>query len=84
MLEFTSLPPCPQRLHNLYNFSAVVEALDTDRVLELALEKIDSFDDSQCNIYHQTKYGQLLCIVARDRCRSWGQRSADHFFFCAS
>lgn len=63
-LDFSSLPISVERLHNFYHFSAVVGgAMDKDEVLTTALEKIQSFDDSEHEIYDQVKYGQLLFIL---------------------
>jgi hypothetical protein len=50
-------------IHNLYHFSAVSNILAIDTVLDMALEKIASFDDTQNDLWQQAKYTQLQFIT---------------------
>jgi hypothetical protein len=61
--SFVSQEPSSQRIHNLYHFSAALNNLDRDSVIDMALEKIASFDDSQNRYYDQDKYKELCFIV---------------------
>lgn len=63
MVSFVTAPPSVERLHNFYQFSAVVKDLDKDSVIDMALEKIASFDDSKNEIYVQHKYNELSFIA---------------------
>lgn len=60
---FSRLPPSPELIHNLYHFSAVMERLDKDSVIDMALNKIERIDDSSSELYGQGKYHELLFIT---------------------
>lgn len=61
--SFVTRKSSAELIHNLYHFSAVLKNLDKDSVIDMALEKIANFDDSQNRCYDQDKYKELSFIT---------------------
>lgn len=61
--SFPTRAPSSELIHNLYHFSAVLKNSDIDSVIDLALEKIGTFDDSKNEIYEHNKYYELTFIT---------------------
>ena len=63
MVDFNTQPATSARIHNLYHFGSVLKALDSTRVISLALEKIGCLDDSVGDFYEQAKYGEMMFVI---------------------
>ncbi len=63
MADFSTQPATSARIHNLYHFGSVLKTLDTTQVISLALEKIESLDDSVGDYFEQAKYGEMMFVV---------------------
>lgn len=61
--NFSTQPPNSELIHNLYHFSVVRKDLDKDKVVNMALSKIENLDDSRNAIYEQRKYAELSFLV---------------------
>lgn len=61
--SFAVRKPSTALIHNLYHFSAALKNLDKDSVIDMALDKIAQFDDSQNECYEQNKYKELSFIT---------------------
>jgi hypothetical protein len=63
LAEFAGEAPSVELLHNLYHFSKVDSRLSKSEVITLALNKISTFDHTQCELYAQDKYCQLSFLT---------------------
>lgn len=62
MERFMHSPPTVESIHNLYQFSAVLN-LNKSHVVDLALGKISQLEDAPGEVWNQSKYGQLMFIA---------------------
>jgi hypothetical protein len=60
--RFMKSPPTVESIHNLYQFSAVLN-LNKSQVIDMALGKIGQLEDSHGEMWNQSTYGQLLFIA---------------------
>lgn len=63
LVSYRAGPVCSRMLHNLYHFSAVRSELDDATVVDMALAAIAQFDDSDRDLWAQSKYAELSFLT---------------------